>query len=638
MAVRDVARALGMSYSQGDRISKMIPPPKQGFHQTLEEAIEENAPLKLAYTTEPETKKVIEIAKKIVGLPRHSSVHAAAVIIADQDLTEYVPLQKEAKEGRIVTQYDMYSLDLNVSPNAVGLMKMDILGLRNLTILGEAIAFVEKTRGKKINIYEIPNNDKVTYDLISNGHTIGVFQLESAGMQRLSRDFKPAKISDLAAIGALYRPGPMDLIPAFIEGKKNPEKIVYLHPDLVPIFQETYGVLVYQEQVLEIANRLAGYSLGEADILRRAMGKKKKEIMEKEKKKFVEGCVKKKYSAKVAKDIYAFIEKFAAYGFNKSHAASYAMISYWTAYMKANYPIEFMTALLTAELQGAAGPIREQKMAQAIDECRRMSITVLPPDINKSEYSFSIEKDRIRFGMSAIKHVGSAAIDSIMEGRKTGPFTGFKNFLNRVDLRKVNKKTVENLIYSGSFSEFGNIATLLTNYQPAAREAATNREQEENGQFGLFHVQTSTHDIKDNFKVVPELSIEELSLREKEALGFFLTHNPLLTYKEIIDKKISKKIGSIGHTDVGRNLIIAGVVSQLKVIKTKKDNEDMAFLTLFDDSGSMEGVMFPSVYSNLRNKLKQNVIILLKGKVSDRDGMLSILVEKAVTLDKQSVS
>ena len=529
----------------------------------------------------------------------------------------------------------MYSLDLNVSPNAVGLMKMDILGLRNLTILGEAIGFVEKTKNKKINIYEIPTDDKPTYSLISNGNTIGVFQLESAGMQRLCRDFKPNKISDLAAIGALYRPGPMDLIPAFIEGKKNPGKIVYLHPDLIPIFQETYGVLVYQEQVLEIANRMAGYSLGEADILRRAMGKKKKEIMEMEKKKFVAGCVKNNYPSKVARDIYAFIEKFAAYGFNKSHAASYAMISYWTAYMKANYPIEFMTALLTAELQGAAGPIREQKMAQAIDECRRMNIAVLPPDINKSEYSFSIEGTQIRFGMSAIKHVGSAAIESIMEARKKGKFTGFKDFLNRVDLRKVNKKTVENLIYSGAMTAYGNKNTLLTNYPAAAREAAANRDQEENGQFGLFNTQKNSESQIDDFTTLPELSTEELSFREKEAVGFFLTHDPLLTYKTIIDKKITKKIGSIGPADNGRMMILAGVVSQMKVIKTKRGNEDMAFLTLFDDSGSIEGVVFPKTFAEIRNKIKQNIILLLKGKISDRDGIMSILIEKTVVLDKQ---
>lgn len=638
MAVRDVARALGMSYSQGDRLSKMITPPKQGFHQTLDESIEENPVLKQAYQTEPDTRKVLDIAKKIVGLPRHSSVHAAAVVIADTDLTEYVPLQKESKEGRIITQYDMYSLDLNVSPHAIGLMKMDILGLRNLTILGEAIAFVQENQGKKINIYEIPTTDPKTFELISNGFTIGVFQLESAGMQRLSRDFKPNKISDLAAIGALYRPGPMDLIPTFIEGKKHPDKIQYLHPDLKSIFQETYGVLVYQEQVLEIANRLAGYSLGEADILRRAMGKKKKEIMEKEKKKFVEGCVKNGYQSKVAREIYAFIEKFAAYGFNKSHAASYAMISYWTAYMKANFPIEFMTALLTAELQGAAGPIREQKMAQGIDECRRTNITVMPPDINKSKYSFSIEGTQIRFGLSAIKHVGAAAIESMLEARKKGPFNGLKDFLHRVDLRKVNKKTVENLIYSGAFSKYGNIATLLQYYPIFARDAASSREQKENGQFGLFYTHQEDKFLEDNFTPVPELPEEELSLKEKEAIGFFLTHNPLLTYKSIIDKKITKKIGSIGPSDNERTMILAGVVSQMKVIKTKKDNQDMSFLTIFDDSGSIEGVVFPKAFVQLRSKLKQNVIILLKGKISDRDGVLSILVEKAVILDKQVMS
>ncbi len=637
MAVRDVARALGMSYSQGDRISKMIPPPKQGFHQSLEDCIEENPPLKIAYMNEPETKKVLDIAKKIVGLPRHSSVHAAAVIIADQDLTEYVPLQKEAKEGRIVTQYDMYSLDLNVSPSAVGLMKMDILGLRNLTILGEAIKLVEKNQNKKINIYEIPTDDQKTYDLISRGNTVGVFQLESAGMQRLCKDFKPKRISDLSAIGALYRPGPMDLIPTFIEGKKHPHKIQYLHPDLVPIFQETYGVLVYQEQVLEIANRMAGYSLGEADILRRAMGKKKKEIMEKEKKKFVEGCVKNKYPKKVAENIYAFIEKFAAYGFNKSHAASYAVISYWTAYMKANYPIEFMTALLTAELQGVAGPMREQKMAQALEECRKMNIKVLPPDINASEYSFTIEGIAIRFGLSALKNVGQSAIDSIIEARKTKKFIGLKDFLMSVDLRKVNKKTVESLVQSGAFDEFNNRATLLHYYPTVVRETAERKESQEKGQFGLFHTSNDDMAMPDNFKQLPEIPEEDRMRLEKDVIGFFIGNNPLNIYREILDKKITKKLGEISMEDNNKTHIIAGIISMKKVIKTKKDNSEMAFMNIFDETGSIEVVVFPKAYLKLKKIIEMNYVILLKGKVNEKDGNMTVILDKAVRLDNRQL-
>ncbi len=638
MAVRDVARALGMSYSQGDRLSKMIPPPKQGFHQTLDECIAENPALKVAYDNEPETKKVLDIAKKIVGLPRHSSVHAAAVIISDKDLTEYVPLQKESKEGRIITQYDMYSLDLNVSPNAIGLMKMDILGLRNLTILGEAIRMVEISRGMKINIYEIPTDDKKTYDLISNGNTVGVFQLESAGMQRLSKDFKPHNISDLSAIGALYRPGPMDLIPTFIEGKKHPKKIVYLHPDLIPIFKETYGVLVYQEQVLEIAHKMAGYTLGEADILRRAMGKKKKEIMEKEKKKFVAGCIQNGYPKKVAIDIYAFIEKFASYGFNKAHAASYAVISYWTAYMKANYPVEFMSALLSAELQGAAGPIREQKMAQGMDECRRMHIKVLTPDINKSFYSFTIEDGGIRFGLSGIKNVGTAAIESLLEARNKKFFVGLKDFLIRVDLRKVNKKTVESLIHAGAFDAFGNRATLLHYYPQIVKEIADRKESFEKGQFGLFHSESDNENVQDNFIAIEEMPQDQKLFLEKEVVGFFLNHNPLIKFKDILDKKITKKLGHITHEDNNRTYVLAGVVSMKKIIKTKRENLEMAFLNIYDETGSIEVVVFPKTYLKLKDILEMNNVLIMKGKMNDKEGTMCILMDNAVRLDQRALA
>jgi DNA polymerase-3 subunit alpha len=635
MAVRDVARALGMSYSQGDRISKMIPPPKQGFHQTLEQAIEENPPLKLAYTSEPDTKKIIDISKRVVGLPRHASVHAAAVIIADKDLTEYVPLQKDLKEGRIVTQYDMYSLDLNVSPSAIGLMKMDILGLRNLTILGEAIKMVEKNTGTKINIYNIPTDNMKAYELISRGETVGIFQLESAGMQRLCKDFKPTSISDLSAIGALYRPGPMDLIPTFIEGKKRPKKIKYLHPDLIPIFQETYGVLVYQEQVLEIAHKMAGYTLGEADILRRAMGKKKKEIMEKEKVKFVKGCVKNGYAEKVAIDIYSFIEKFASYGFNKAHSASYGLISYWTAYMKANYPIEYMTALLTAELQGVAGPMREQKMAQALEECRRMEIAVLPPDINTAEHSFTVEGKSIRFGLSAIKNVGAAAIESIIEARNAGGvFAGFKDFLMRVDLRKVNKKTVESLIKAGAFEKFANRATLLFVYPQLAKDISDRKAEVEQGQFALFSSAHDEVDNKDTFKHIPEVSEDELCEMEREVIGFLLTKNPLDQYKEIIDRKVKKRLGDLTEADVKQTYILAGCISAKKIIKTKKDNSEMAFLTVFDQTGTLEVIVFPKTYQKLKNIININTVILFKGKIDNKDDKMAVIMDNAVNLDR----
>src|SRR3990167_2148073 len=389
LAVRDVTRALGHSYSQGDRIAKMIPFGKQGFGMTIAGALEESAQLKFAYQTEPETKKILDVARRLEGLPRHSSVHAAGVVISDKNLSEYVPLQRDSKEGKIITQYDMYCIDLNAVSNqkAVGLLKVDFLGLRNLTIIEEALKYVEINSGKKIDIHHVPIDDKKTYDLISKGDTVGVFQLESGGMKHLAKELKPNKLSDISAMVALYRPGPMDLIPAFLEGKMNAKKIKYPHSDLKSVLEETYGVLVYQEQVMEIANKLAGFTMSEADNLRMAMGKKKKELMKKDKEKFFQGCLKKGYKNAMIEKVWNFMEKFAAYGFNKPHSASYGLIAYWTGYIIANYPVEYITALLTAELHGVAGPQREIKMSQAIEECRRMDIKVLPPDINRSIYS-----------------------------------------------------------------------------------------------------------------------------------------------------------------------------------------------------------------------------------------------------------
>ena len=637
LVVRDVARALGMTYSQGDRIAKMIPPPHQGFAMTIAQALEESPSLKFAYENEEETKKVLDIAQKIEGLPRHSSVHAAGVVIADRPLIEYVPLQKDPKEERIITQYDMYCLDLNaVSDNkAIGLLKMDFLGLRNLTIIENTLLYVEKNTGQKINIHQIPLDDKKTYDLISSGYTIGVFQLESSGMRNLAKDLKPKKLSDISAMVALYRPGPMDLIPAFLEGKNNPEKIKYLHPDLKEILSETYGVLVYQEQVMQIANKMAGYTMSEADNLRMAIGKKKKELMKKEKEKFTAGCVNNNYKKSLAEKIWNFMEKFASYGFNKPHSASYALIAYWTAYLKANFPVEFMTALLTAEISSVAGPQREVKMAQAIEECQRMGIPVLPPDINYSFSGFTIEGGAIRFGLSAIKNVGEAAIESILSTReKEGNFVSFKDFLFRVDLRKVNKKTVESLIAAGAFSSFANRATLFANYPRMVEEVQREKMKQEKGQFDLFGESNVKRKLVDNFNEISEFSEEEIFEMERKIIGFLISKNPLTQYREIIDRKITKNIGDVSETDVGKSLILAGIINGKKIVKTKKDNQEMAILTIYDQTGTVNLIAFPKTYKKLKSILQINRVILFKGKVDQKERGLMIILENAVDLEK----
>lgn len=636
MAVRDVSRALGMTYTQGDRISKMIPVPKQGGKLTIDQALEESPPLKQAYQTEDDVRQVIDITRKIEKIPRHSSVHASAVIIAPTALTDNVALQRDERDGKIVTQYDMYCLDLNaVSENkAVGLLKFDFLGLRNLTILENALDFVQKEKGIKIQISEVPLDDKKTYELMGRGETIGVFQLESAGMRRLAKDLQPNVLSDVTAMVALYRPGPMDLIPMFIQGKKDPSKIEYLDASVKPILEETYGILVYQEQVMNIAHDLAGYTMGEADNLRRAMGKKKKEYMIKEKEKFVTGAVKNGLKKKIAEEIFGFMEKFAAYGFNKPHSACYALIAYWTAYVKANYPVEFMTALLTAELQGSAGPAKEQKMAQAIEECRKMGIKVLPPDINKSEENFSIEEGNIRFGLTAIKNVGSSAISSILENRKAHIYVGFKDFLSRVDLRKVNKKTVESLVKSGAFISFGNRSTQLKYYPTLAKDIQEKKDQTDKGQFGLFFEETDSGYQPDSFDKVPEYSENELIAMEKEVFGFLLTRNPLDRFREVIAGKVNKQLGEITEQDNGKMVIVAGIVNAMKIVKTKKDNSEMAFLNLFDDSGSVEITVFPKTFAKLRAMLGMNKVIIMKGKVSLRQDTVSVMMENALDLEK----
>lgn len=635
MAVRDVTRALGMSYATGDRISKMIPAGKQGAKMSIEQAFEENPAFKQAYDTEEDTRQIIDITRKIEKIPRHNSVHASAVILAPDKLTNWVALQKDPRDGRIVTQYDMYCLDLNaVSDNkGVGLLKFDFLGLRNLTIVENALGFVKENRGITLDIHEISLEDKKTYELMGRGDTIGVFQLESPGMRRLAKDLQPSQLSDVTAMVALYRPGPMDLIPMFIKGKKDPEKIEYIDPAVKPILSETYGILVYQEQVMNIAHDLAGYTMGEADNLRRAMGKKNKEYMVKEREKFINGSVKNGLKKKVAEEIFFFMEKFASYGFNKPHSACYALIAYWTAFVKANFPVEFMTALLTAELQGSAGPAKEQKMAQAIEECKRMGIKVLQPDINKSKMHFAIEDGNIRFGLSAIKNVGSAAIESILKAREESPFVGFKDFLSRVDLRKVNKKTVESLVKAGAFTEFGNRATHLRYYPELAKDIQDKKDQTDKGQFGLFFEDASTTDATDHFEKVPEFSETELIVFEKEVLGFLLTKNPLDRFRDVISNKISKTLSEISEEDNGKTLIIAGIASAMKIVKTKKDNSDMAFVNLYDDTGSIEITVFPKTYQKLKAILGVNKVLLLKGKVSLRQDTLSIMLENGVDLE-----
>ncbi|MFO0704056.1 MAG: DNA polymerase III subunit alpha [Patescibacteria group bacterium] len=639
MVVRDVGRALGHSYGTGDRIAKLIPMGKQGFHMTLDKAMEESPELKLAYDGEEETRQILDISKKLESLPRHASVHAAGLIVADKPLIEHIPIQYEPNGTKIITQYDMYCLDLNaVSDNkAVGLVKADILGLRNLSIIESALNFVKETHGVEIDIHEVGLDDQKTYDLISRGQTVGVFQLESGGMRRLAKELQPSKLTDITAMVALYRPGPMDLIPTFIEGKRNPKSVTYPHKDLKVVLEETYGILVYQEQVIDIAVVMAHFSKSQADLLRMAVGKKKKALMEKGKVQFIKGCVEHGYSQKLATDIFGFIEKFASYGFNKSHAASYALIAYWTAYMKANYTIEYMASLLTAEINGASGPLREIKMSAALEECKTLKIPILLPDINKSVNGFSIEGDSIRFGLTAVKNVGGAAIDSIITARGNSEFLSFTDFLNKVDLRKVNKKTLESLIKVGAFEKYGNRATLLHAFPELVAKIQRQKESFDHGQGDLFGV-SENMDTVDTFPHVAEVPDESIAEYERELLGFLLTQNPLAPYEAVIKTKTNTSISNINDESVNKKFILAGEISQMKIVKTKKDGKPMAILTLSDGTAKLEAVIFPKAYDKVADLLKPHAVLLAKGQIGKREESLVYMIDNCVDLKKYAAS
>lgn len=634
MVLRDTARALGWSYSQGDRIAKLIPPGKQGFNVNIDTALEESAELLHLYKTDEKVKELIDISKKLEGLVRHSSVHAAGVVVADKPLTEYVPLQREAKAGKIVSQYDMYCLDLNAVSDgrAVGLLKFDFLGLRNLSILEKALLLIKQNKGETLILGSIPFDDAPTYELVARGETVGVFQLESRGMRNLAKEIKPTVFTDISAMVALFRPGPMSLIPQFIEGKKNASKVKYLHPDLKQILSETYGILVYQEQVTEIAHRLAGFSMSQADILRMAMGKKKKSLMEKGKVAFLEGCLKNGYSKQMVEQLYEFIEKFAAYGFNKAHSASYATIAYWTAYVKAHYPVEFMTALITAEIEHATGSDRDEKVVQVLEECRRMDIPMLPPNINTSLQEFSIENEKaIRFGLGAVKNVGSAAIDTIIVARKTLPFRSLKDFMLRVDLRKVNKKTIESLIKAGAFDQFGRRSALLLYYSGVIKEIQSEKTKVEAGQFGLFGDSTGLTTVEhDELPTVEEFTEDEKLSYEREVIGFNLSTNPLAKYKLLFERK--KVVPIVDLQESAISVLIGGLVKSVKKIVTKKNNDEMVFVTITDYTGEVELVVFPKVYARGRSLWSQNQIILVKGKVQKKEDNLVVLADEAISL------
>jgi len=629
-SVRDMARVLGYDYATGDKIAKLIPPPKQGFPITIPKALEEVQELKSLYNLDEDVKKILDLAMQVEGSARHISVHAAAAVISPTTLTDFTPIQREPSGDKVITQYEMHACE------DVGLIKFDILGIRNLSILGSAIEKVEETKGKKINILEIPLDDKKTYEMLARGETMGVFQLSSSGMTKYIKELQPERIEDLMAMLALYRPGPISVIPEYIRRKNNKRLVKYLDPRMEKFLDKSYGLIVYQDDLLFCAIDLAGYSWEEADKFRKAVGKKIPEEMAAQKEKFCKGIVKNGQTKKFAEELWILFEPFQAYGFNKAHAASYGMVSYQTAYMKANFPVEYMASLLTAESKDT------EKVSNAIQECNRMEIKVLAPDINISEVGFTVIKDKeslnnqaIRFGLDAIKHVGQAAIEAILKEREKSKFVSFAEFLSRVDSRKVNKKVVESLVKVGALSDFGNRASLLSSFEEIRQKVSKPKSLK--GQQGLFKQEELTKKAMASspqlITSMQEFSEDEISDLERQLLGLSLSEKPISELLGELSRDVTHTVSEISKDIEKTQIKIAGIVSDIRVVVTKKSGQEMAFVKINDGTGTINLVIFPNLYKETRETWVDRKPLLIHGKVDHRDDEASLLVEKILTED-----
>lgn len=619
-SIRDVARALGYPYAVGDRISSMVPLGSQGFAMTIERAMDMVPELNEAYKRESETRHIIDLAKKLEGCVRHVSVHAAGVVIAPKPLYEFAPTQLDPKGGSIITQYDMHYIE------DVGLPKFDFLGIRNLAILADAVRLVKNLRGIDVNLDKVPLNDPATFMILTHGETMGLFQLNGSGMTSYLKQLKPTTIHDINAMVALYRPGPMEMIPEYIKRKENPSLVRYLDPRMEDILDQSYGVITYQDDVMMIAIKLAGYSWLEADKLRKAMGKKIPAEMTAQKAKLLKGFVEHGLTKEKAQELWGLIEPFAAYGFNKAHAASYGRVAYQTAYMKANFPVEYMSAILTAE----SGDI--EKVAEIIHECTKMNITVLPPDVNASYGGFTVvdnnttgNKGVIRFGFYTIKNLGTDISDAIITERKTnGKFTSMTDFLDRITHKNLNKKSLEALIKSGSMDAFGERGQLLANMEPMLEY--NKGRQHIGNQASLF----GAEDTQLTFTLAEALpvSTEEKLRWEKELLGLYVSGHPLERIKEKIEKSGISIKRILEESRPGMSVTFACIVEEVKPIMTKK-NDRMAFIKLADLSSSMEGVVFTKAFATLEELLVVDTCLVVAAKVSERNGEKSIVIEKA---------
>lgn len=627
-AIRDVGRVMGMAYADVDKIAKSVPPDP---NTTLMDALANEQDFRLMYTTNPEIKKLIDTAMILEGLTRHASTHAAGVVIADTTLTDYLPLYKTQDE-QITTGYSMTPLE------KIGLLKMDFLGLRTLTVIIETIKIVERTQGKMIDITNIALDDSKTFQLLCNAQTIGVFQLESAGMRDLLRKLEPSRFEDLIALLALYRPGPIGsgMLDDFIQRKHGRTPIRYDHPKLEAILKETYGIIVYQEQVMRIASELAGFSLAEADLLRRAMAKKIPEVMEQQRKKFIEGCLKQGVHKHIASKIFDLVVYFSGYGFNRSHSTAYALISYRTAFLKANFPIEFMTALLTSEKDNT------DKVVEYVNESNRMNINILAPEVNRSFAKFTVEdKDSIRFGLLAVKNVGQGAIDSIVEARnKYGEFRNFFEFCERLDLRLVNRKVMESLIKCGAFDSFNlHRSQLMSMLVECLEESSKLQKERSKGQLSFFD--SGIPGVENGFrrkspqpsniKEWPEIQILAF---EKEILGFYITGHPLIRYKHLLKLFSSCPISLLKSRREGEEIYLVGLVKKVKYTTTRAKNEKMAILRIEDLENELEILVFPSAFRKSSPHILSTNVIWLKGRLSLKEEEPKLIVNTILPIEQ----
>lgn len=620
--LRDVGRALNIPYGEVDKIAKLVP---NVLGITLKQAIEQEPQLKTLIEKDSKIKELVKISLALEGLTRHASTHAAGVVVTPKQLPEYLPLYVDPKSGAQVTQYPMSYVE------KIGLVKFDFLGLKTLTVIENAVRLVREGKVPDFDLKLIPDDDRATFELLSRGETTGVFQLESSGMKEYLVKLKPSCFEDLIAMVALYRPGPLGsgMVDSFIKRKHGVEQFTYDFPQLEPILKDTYGVIVYQEQVMLIAQNLANYSLGGADLLRRAMGKKKPEEMAKQKKIFMEGARENKLNEKKAEAVFDLMEKFAAYGFNKSHSAAYALIAYQTAYLKAHYPVEFMAALLTEDMENT------DKVIKNISEVRSMGIEVQPPDINASDRSFTVSAEAMRFGLGAVKGVGSAALESIIHVRKEKPFSSLQNFCERVDLRKVNKKVVEALIKCGAFDTLGGQrAQFLAGLEEAMDIAQRLQKEQESGQDSLFgsnEIRSVGGNGYGHLPDVAEWDEKTLLSYEKEALGFYVTGHPLARYSDSIKRFATCETAGLHERTDKETVRVCGIVSGLKELITKKGDR-MAFVSLEDLSGSAELVVFPEVYSASMDLLKGEDPILVTGELDVGEEACKILASEIVLM------